>query len=49
MVKGIAIPAGPGLSQGSPSRVRPCTAIATRPVIAVCSWIALKTRPAPGA
>ena len=42
------MPAGPGLSQGSPSRVRPCTAIATRPVTAVCSWIALSTRPAPG-
>ena len=47
-MKGTAIPVGPGLSQGSPSRVTPWTAIAASAVTAVCSWIAVSTRGSPG-
>ena len=42
IVKGTVMPPRPGLSQGSPSRVMPCTAIATMPASAVCSWIAMQ-------
>ena len=48
IVKGTAMPATPGFSQGSPSRVMPWTAIATIPASAVCSWIASSLRESPG-
>ena len=42
------MPAGPGLSHGSPSSVNPWTAIAISAVSAVCSWIAFRMRGSPG-
>ncbi len=48
IAKGTVTPATPGCSHGSPSRVMPWTAIATRPASAVCSWIASSLRESPG-
>ena len=48
IANGTVTPETPGCSQGSPSRVMPCTAIATIPASAVCSWIARSLRESPG-
>ena len=48
MTNGMAMPAGPGFSQLSPSSVMPCTAIAIRPASAACSWVAISVRARPG-